>query len=190
VRATCLVSERESKPSYPPGGYAAFCHRHPVHPSCVHRPITYAQAYERKLHSLKREAVTHRGHQRERTGERKRFRVSRSPRSAIPACRDLAGVRHASGRSAAVDGNEDALRSHGSKDDDPAEARAVDLHRVAAGHPDAHVRRHAAAAARLALPLDRLVWLDPQLAIGNAGTVEPEPVRAVQSPPPDQHRPR
>jgi len=51
------------------------------------------RVYERKAHARKREAVTHRGHQRERTGERKRFRVSRSPRSAIPACRDLAGRR-------------------------------------------------------------------------------------------------
>ena len=58
----------------------------------VHQPVTYARAYERRLHARKREAVTHRGHLRERTGERTCL-ASAHRDLRFRACRDLAEVR-------------------------------------------------------------------------------------------------
>src|SRR5438105_10294625 len=70
------------------------------------------------------------------------------------------------------------------EDDDPAEARAVDLHAVAAGHEDADARRDAPAACRLPRPGNGVVRMDSELRLGNLAAVEPHRVAIVELPSP------
>lgn len=81
------------------------------------------------------------------------------------------------------------LRNFDGKNHDPAEGRPVDLHSIAAGSADAHVRGYAAASGRLPLPRDGDTALDPELAGRQSMAVEPKPLRAVESATADQRTP-
>src|SRR5690349_7641419 len=73
-------------------------------------------------------------------------------------------------------------------DDDPREARAVDLDPVAPGrqHPDAG--RDAPAPGGLPRPPDGLSRRDPELPARDLAAVEADPSRPVQPPPAEQRR--